>query len=151
MDLDEKYMALALIEAEAAYQENEVPVGAILVMNNEVVGRGHNHRESKNEIHSHAEIEAIEDAAKKLGRWNLEGATLYVTLEPCLMCAGAIIQSKISRLVYGAEDPDRGAIVHTVQSFELYKKDNDPLVSRGILQQECETLLKEFFALQRKS
>ena len=151
MDLDEKYMALALIEAEAAYQENEVPVGAILVMNNEVVGRGHNHRESKNEIHSHAEIEAIEDAAKKLGRWNLEGATLYVTLEPCLMCAGAIIQSKISRLVYGADDVDRGAVVSKLSAFEYFKNDSAPLINRGVKEKECRELLLRFFKETRDS
>ena len=145
MDLDEKYMALALIEAEAAYQENEVPVGAILVMNNEVVGRGHNNRDSKNDIHSHAEIEAIEDTAKKLGRWNLEGATLYVTLEPCLMCAGAIIQSKISRLVYGADDVDRGAVVSKLSAFEYFKHDSAPLINRGVKEKECRELLLNFF------
>ena len=151
MAKDLEYMALALEEAKAAYRENEVPVGAILVMNDMVIGRGHNHRENKNAIHSHAEIEAIEDAAKKLGRWNLEGATLYVTLEPCLMCAGAIIQSKISRLVYGADDLERGAVVSKLSAFEYFKTDACPLVYKGILAEESKQLITSFFEEQRKS
>ena len=145
MDLDEKYMAFAIEEAEAAYRENEVPVGAVLVMNGEIIGRGHNHREAKLAISSHAEIEAIEDAANKLGRWNLEGATLYVTLEPCLMCAGAIVQSKISRLVYGADDVDRGAVRSKLSAFEYFKNDACPLVSRGVKEEECKALIGDFF------
>ncbi|MBP5091254.1 MAG: nucleoside deaminase, partial [Bacilli bacterium] len=139
-----------LEEAKAAYAENEVPVGAILVMNGEVIGRGHNHREKQLEIHSHAEIEAIEEGAKRIGRWNLDGATLYVTLEPCLMCAGAIIQSKISRLVYGADDDERGAVVSRLSAFEYFKGDANPLIYKGILKDECKELLSEFFASQRK-
>ena len=150
MDKDESYMRLALEEAKAAYDEKEVPVGAVLVMNDEVIGRGHNHRESLNAIHSHAEIEAIEDAAKKLGRWNLEGATLYVTLEPCLMCSGAIIQSKISRIVYGADDIERGAVVSKISAFEYFKNDACPLIFRGVLGEECKALISAFFSEQRK-
>ena len=145
------FMKEALKEAEAAFNDGEVPVGAVVVKDGQIIGRGHNRKEAKNDVSSHAEIEAIRAASSYLGSWSLSGCTLYVTLEPCLMCAGAIVQSRISRLVYGAEDIDRGAIVHTVQSFELYKKDNDPLVSRGVLQDECETLLKKFFALQRNA
>ncbi len=150
-DLDLKFMEEALLEAAEAFREGEVPVGAVIVKGGKIIGRGHNQKEKKHDVSSHAEVEAIRNAEKELGDWDLSGATLYVTLEPCLMCAGAIIQSRISRLVYGAEDAERGAIVHTVQAFELYKKDSDPLVSRGILQKECETLLKRFFAEQRKA
>ena len=147
---DVVFMREALEEAKLAFHSGEVPVGAVIVKDGRIIGRGHNEKEAKHDVSSHAEIEAIRNASAAVGSWSLQGTTLYVTLEPCLMCAGAIIQSRIGRLVYGAEDVERGAIAHTVQSFELYKKDNDPLISRGILREECENLLKEFFALQRK-
>ena len=149
-DEDNIFMLEALQEAKLAFSEGEVPVGAIIVKEGKIIGRGHNEKEEKHDVTSHAEIEAIRQAEQALGSWSLSGATLYVTLEPCIMCAGAIVQSRISRLVYGAEDPDRGAIVHALQSFEIFKKDNDPLVTRGVLQQECEDLLNRFFAEQRK-
>ena len=150
MNTDEKFMSMALHEAQLAYDQGEIPVGCVIVADNQIIGRGHNKKEAKHDVTSHAEIEAIRQAEQAAGSWLLSGATLYVTLEPCIMCAGAIIQSRVSRLVYGAEDPDRGAVVHALQSFEIFKKDNDPLVTRGVLQQECEDLLNRFFAEQRK-
>ena len=147
---DAECMRIALEEAEAAFEENEVPVGAIIVLNGQIIGRGHNHREERHDISSHAEIEALKDAARRLGRWDLSGATLYVTLEPCLMCSGAIIQSRVSRLVFGADDPDRGAVVSRVLAFEHFKGDSDPLISRGILEKESKDLLKRFFSKKRE-
>jgi tRNA(adenine34) deaminase len=107
---DESYMKQALLEAQKAEKEGEVPVGAIVVYDNRIVGVGHNQREAKKDISSHAEIEAIKAAEQTLGSWRLPHCTLYVTLEPCLMCASAIAQAGIARLVYGASDLQEGAI-----------------------------------------
>ncbi len=142
---DEELMALAINEAKKAYEENEVPVGAAVVLNDKVIGLGHNKRESKLDISSHAEIEAIKSAAKTLGSWNLEGCTLYVTVEPCLMCSGAILQSNIHRVVYGADDPTMGAVCSRFGAFDDPSFANRPLITKGVLENECKTLIKKFF------
>lgn len=142
---DEFYMKEALREAELAFEAGEVPVGAVLVYEGEIIARGHNQKEEKKDASSHAEIEAIREGERILNRWDLTGCTLYVTLEPCLMCAGAILQSRLSRLVFGADDPQRGAIVSCFNAFEYFKKDSDPLVSRGVLSSSCQDILLKFF------
>lgn len=147
---DEEYMLLALIEAKKAYDEDEVPVGAVIVKDGVIIGKGHNKREKNHDISSHAEIEAIKQAEKTLGDWRLDGAAMYVTLEPCLMCAGAILQSRISKLVFSLRDPKDGAIVSNYFVYDSPSIHQRPLVYSGVLQDECDTLLKKFFESKRK-
>ena len=142
---DERFMLAALEEAQKAYAENEVPVGAVVVLGGEIVGRGHNRREANHDISSHAEIEALKEAAKRLNSWNLRGCTLYVTLEPCVMCSGAILQSGIDRLVYGANDKTMGAVCSHYQIFDDPSAPNRPLITKGVLAQESTKLLTAFF------
>ena len=141
------YMNLALEEAKSALNEGEIPVGAVLVKNDEILAKGHNHRESTSDISSHAEIEVLREAGKRLGTWDLSGCTLYVTLEPCLMCAGAIEQSRISTLVYGADDPAEGAVTSKRAIFD--GKANSLLIYRGIEKERCEAILRDFFYSKR--
>ena len=143
-------MNLALQEAKLAFKEGEIPVGAVLVKDDVLIAKGHNKREKKNDITSHAEIEVLRKTSKKTKNWKLEGYTLYVTLEPCLMCAGAIIQSKISRLVFGCFDKDRGAICSKINSIEEFKLDSPLLVTTSVLEKECQDLINRFFADIRK-
>lgn len=145
----DKYMNAALEEAKIAFEEGEVPVGAIIVKNGEIIGRGHNHRETKNDIASHAEIEAIRDAEQHLGEWSLEGCSLYVTVEPCLMCSGAIKQARITAVYYGADDPSMGAIKSHYHVFDESNVEFDPLVYSGIKEAEASKLMKDFFASRR--
>lgn len=145
MLFDEEMMLLALEEAKKAAEIGEVPVGAIVINENgEIIGRGHNLRESENRPTAHAEIIAIEEAAKKLGSWRLTNCTLYVTLEPCPMCAGAIINSHLKRVVYGAFDENMGACASVTELFEK-KFSWKPLVRSRVLEQECSEILKNFF------
>lgn len=142
---DEQGMSLALLEAEKAYKENEVPVGAIVTLNDEVIGRGHNRREANLDISSHAEIEALKDAAKRLGTWNLKDCTLYVTVEPCMMCSGAILQANVSRVVYGTDDPSMGAVCSHLGAFDDPSFPHRPLLTKGILEKECKEKMESFF------
>ena len=145
---DELYMRLALAEATSALVEGEVPVGAVVVYEDKVIGVGHNSRESGLDISGHAEINALRAAAKARGSWNLEGCTLYVTLEPCLMCAGAIRQSRLSSLVFGAKDEKEGAVL---SKFHVFDQDNaTQAIVHGVLEEECAAMLKRFFANARK-
>ena len=145
---DEEYMRLALEEARLAFDEGEVPVGAVIVKDGVVVSSAHNSRENELDISGHAEINAIRKAEKALGRWTLEGCTLYVTLEPCPMCAGAIKQSRLSSLVFGAKDEEEGAII---SAYHIFDADNGSQnVSFGVLEKECSELLKAFFSAKRK-
>lgn len=146
---DHELMRIALKSAQLTGEKGEVPVGAIIVKDGQVVGSGANEREKKLDISSHAEIEAIREAEKALGRWTLEGCTLYVTLEPCLMCAGAIAQARIDRVVYGARDPKEGAVESHFYVFADPTLKHRPLVTGGVLASECERLLKKFFAVKR--
>jgi len=144
---DEYYMREALKEAKVALSLGEVPVGAVIVKNGEIIGRGHNTRETEVNISGHAEINAIVDAEKRLGRWSLEGCALYVTLEPCLMCSGAIRQSRLCSIVFGASDPAEGAVV---SNHHVFDADNArQTVVRGILQEECAKVLNDFFEAVR--
>lgn len=147
---DEHFMEEALKEARKAFDENEVPVGAVVVLNDAIIGRGHNKREGLLDISSHAEIEALKDAARTIGSWKMEGCTLYVTLEPCLMCSGAILQSKLSRIVYGPKDIKDGGIVSKYYVFDTPCEHERPLINSGVLEEECAAILKDFFVGKRK-
>lgn len=144
---DEKYMLLAIEQAKLARCEDEVPVGAIIVRNGEVVSSAYNTREyGKNALY-HAEIKAIDEACKKLGGWRLVGCTMYVTLEPCPMCAGAIVNSRIERVVYGAPDNKAGAFgtMLNLTDYPLYK----PQIVGGVLKDTCSQMLTDFFKNKR--
>ena len=149
IDAHEFHMAMALREARAAFEEGEVPVGAIIVHREQLIASAHNQREALKDPTAHAEMIAITQAAASLGSWRLEGCRLYVTLEPCPMCAGAIVQARLPIVVYGAADAKAGAC------DSLYTITDDPRlnhrcrVTSGILGDACGAILTEFFALQR--
>lgn len=144
---DERYMRMALTEARQAGEEGEIPIGAVVVTpQGRVVGRGHNLTERLGDVTAHAEMQAITAAAETLGGKYLEGCTLYVTVEPCIMCAGAIGWSHLSRVVYGAADSKRG--YSTIASRSPFHP--KATVTQGILQEECTTLMKDFFKKLRK-
>jgi len=142
--MDNKYMKSALKEAWKAYEKGETPVGAIVVKDGRIIARAHNLRETKKDSIAHAEILAIRKASAKLDAWRLLDCDLYVTLEPCTMCAGAIIQSRIRRVFYGADDPKAGAAGSVIDIFE--KDFNHKVeVYKGIMEEECSEVLKNFF------
>ena len=144
MTRDEDFMKQALSEAMLAYNEKEVPIGAVVVLGDEIVGRGHNRREyGKNALY-HAEIEAINDACKRLGGWRLHRCELYVTLEPCPMCAGAAINARIKRVVFGAYDKKAGSCRSVIDLFSL-PYNHKPGNIGGVLEEECAGLLSRFF------
>lgn len=145
-DNDRKFMLLAIEQAQLARSIGEVPVGAVITdLNHKLISSSHNLRESKQDPTAHAEIIAIRNASEKLKSWRLEGATIYVTLEPCAMCIGAIVLARINRLVFGARDPKAGA-VYSVYRIGTDNKLNHQLeVTEGMCEQECSNLLKEFF------
>lgn len=141
---DEHYMRMALNEALDARDADEVPVGAVIVLNGSIIARGHNMTEMLHDVTAHAEMISITAAASALGAKYLKNCTLYVTLEPCIMCAGALMHAQISRIVYGADDPKKG--------FSLLKKDLFPKnisVEKGVLAEECSQILKDFFKERR--
>ena len=142
--MDEVFMAEALKLAREAFDEGEVPVGCVIVRGTEIVGRGRNRREGVKNALAHAELEAINDACRRLGGWRLWECTLYVTLEPCPMCAGAIVNARIPRVVYGASDQKCGAVRSVCALFDM-KFNHHPAVEAGVLEEECGTLLMEFF------
>ena len=140
------FMKEALKEAKKAYLKEEVPVGCIIVYNNEIIARAHNTRHKNKSALDHAEILAIKKANKKLNAWMLDNATLYVTLEPCAMCAGAIIQSRIKRVVYAASEPKFGSFGSIIDlSDSIYKFNHKVEITKGILENESSLLLKTFF------
>ncbi len=141
---DAYYMGLALKEAKKAALKDEVPVGAIIVLGDKIIAKAYNKRVLKEQTHAHAEMLAIEKANKKVGSWRLEDCKLYVTLEPCPMCAGAIIQSRIKTLVYGAKDPKGGVAGSVINLFDI-KFNHKVEVIGGILEDACSNELKQFF------
>lgn len=147
---DEYYMKLALKQAMKAKQKDEVPVGAIIVKDDVVIARGHNLRESSFDPTSHAEINAIRKACKKMKSWRLEDATMYVTVEPCSMCAGAILWTRIKRVVYGAKDLKGGALGTTYNLYEIKNLNHYPMITSGILEEECSSLISNFFKEKRQ-
>ncbi|WP_134702856.1 tRNA adenosine(34) deaminase TadA [Ammoniphilus sp. YIM 78166] len=148
---DEKYMLLALEEAEKAEAIGEVPIGAVIVRDGEVIGRGYNLRESTKDPTAHAELIAIKRASERLGGWRLLNSTLYVTLEPCPMCAGAIVQSRLDRVVYGVSDPKAGCAGTLMNLLQEERFNHQVQVSSGVLAEKCSGILKSFFQeLRRK-
>ncbi len=151
MAYDEKFMRAAIREAKKAEQKGECPIGAVIVHNGRIVCRAHNLRETKNCATYHAEILAIDKANKKRESWRLEGCDLYVTLEPCIMCAGAIIQSRIKNVYFGAFDKKAGAAGSVVDLFVPNLFNHNVCVTGGILKDECSALLSDFFSQLRKN
>lgn len=142
---DIKWMQEALFEAKKAQEKGEVPIGAVIVHNQRIVGRGHNLRETTQNPLAHAEILAIEEASKMLGAWRLTDCTLYVTLEPCPMCAGAIVQSRITKVVYGTTDIKAGCAGTLMNLLQEPRFNHEAQIKSGVLQSECAILLTDFF------
>ncbi len=147
---DKEFMEQALDLAKEAADEGEVPVGAVVVKDGAVIATGRNRREGARNAMAHAEMEALSGACAAIGGWRLTGCTLYVTLEPCPMCAGAIINARVDRVVYGADDPKAGSCGSLTNLFGL-PYNHSPLVERGVLEEDCAAILKEFFQKLRKT
>ncbi len=150
MNINEKYMKEALKEAQKAYEKLEVPVGAVIVKDGKIIARAYNQKETKFDTTKHAEILAIQKASKKLKSWRLIDCEMYVTLEPCPMCAGAIIQSRIKKVYYGVSDEKTGAVGSKLNLFKDYKFNHNVEVENGILTDKCRELLQNFFIELRK-
>ena len=149
-NIQEKFMKEALKEAKKAYGKLEVPVGAVIVKDGKIIARAHNIKEEKKDTTKHAEILAISKASKKLDSWRLTDCEMYVTLEPCSMCAGALIQSRIKKVCIGTMDEKTGACGSVLNLLEDYTFNHKVKIETGILQEECEELLKQFFKELRK-
>lgn len=147
----EDYMKIALKEAEKAYNELEVPVGAIIVKDGKIIARAYNEKEKKHDTTKHAEILAIQKASKKLKSWRLNDCDMYVTLEPCSMCAGALIQSRIRKVYIGTMDEKTGSCGSVLNLLEDYKFNHKVEVEYNVCKEECEKILKDFFKNLRKS
>lgn len=145
MTVDEKYMRAALNQAKKAYSLGEVPIGCVIVYEDKIIGRGYNRRNTDKSTLAHAEITAIKKASRKIGDWRLEGCTLYVTLEPCQMCAGAIIQARISGVVMGSMNPKAGCGGSVLNILEMPAFNHQAEVRRGVLEEECSSMLTKFF------
>ena len=143
------FMKIALEEAQAAYRDGEVPVGAVLVSEGRVLARTHNSPIMKNDPSAHAELLALRLAGETIGNYRLAGAELYVTLEPCVMCAGAIIQARLSRVIFGVRDPKNGAAVSLYKILTDERLNHQVAITEGILQEECGELLSRFFRRKR--
>lgn len=148
--MQEKFMKEALKEAKKAYDKLEVPVGAVIVKDGKIISRAHNLKETKFDTTNHAEIIAIQKASKKLKSWRLLDCEMYVTLEPCSMCAGAIINSRIKKVYIGANDEKTGAVGSVLNLFEDYKFNHNVEFEKGILKEESEKIIKDFFKKLRK-
>ena len=148
-DTDQRYMAMALDEARAAAAEGEVPIGAVVVCDGEVVARAHNRRETDADPSAHAEFSALVEASRALGRWRLTGCTVYVTLEPCLMCAGLMVNARIDRCVFGASDPKGGALGTLYDVSHDERLNHEFEVTAGVLEDECAEVLRAFFRARR--
>ena len=145
MDIHEKYMKEALKQTKKAYLLGEVPIGCVIVYEGKIIGRGYNRRNTDKNTLSHAEITAIRKAIKKMGDWRLEGCTLYVTLEPCQMCSGAIVQARITEVVMGCMNPKAGCGGSILNILEMPQFNHQVKVTRGILGEECSRMLTTFF------
>ena len=145
MTQDEKYMKEALKQAKKAYELGEVPIGCVIVYQGKIVGGGYNRRNTDKNTLAHAEITAINKASKKIGDWRLEGCTLYVTLEPCQMCAGAIVQARITEVVLGSMNPKAGCGGSILNILEMPEFNHQVQVKRGVLAEECTHMLTTFF------
>jgi len=147
--MDERWMQAAIAEARLALDHGDVPVGAVVVRDGAVVGAGHNEREHRQDPTAHAETLALQAAARRLGSWRLLDTVLYVTLEPCAMCAGAIVLARVPRVVYGTADPKAGAAGSVLDVLAEPRLNHRPAVAGGVLAPECAALLTEFFAARR--
>lgn len=145
---DEEYMEIAYLEALKALQEDEVPIGAIIVHNDQIIAKSYNQRENKNQVIAHAEISAIQKACQYLHSWRLDDCVLYTTLEPCLMCSGAIIQSRIKRVVYGAA-ADKWLSLNKIITLPDKNINHIPFIQGGVLQEKCVQLIKNYFKKKR--
>lgn len=150
MEEKNKFMKQALKEAKKAYEKLEIPVGAVIVKDGKIIAKAHNLKETKTDTTKHAEILAIQKASKKLESWRLLDCEMYITLEPCSMCAGAIINSRIKKVYIGALDEKTGAAGSVLNLFEDYKFNHKVEVEKGVMQEECENILKDFFKMLRK-
>lgn len=146
---DQKYMELALKEAKKAATLDEVPIGAVIVRDGKIIARGYNLREKTLDPTAHAEIVAIRKACKKAKSWRLEGSTIYVTVEPCAMCAGTILWSRIERVVYGAKDLKGGALGTTFDLYQVKNLNHYPNVTSGIMEEECAEIIRNYFKNKR--
>jgi tRNA(adenine34) deaminase len=146
---DEYFMRLALREAERALEHDDIPVGSVVVRDGEVIGSGHNEREIRADPTAHAEVIALRDAARTLGSWRVLDSVLYVTLEPCAMCAGAMVLARIPRVVFGTTDPKAGAAGSVLNVLAEPRLNHRPQVESGLLAEECADLLRAFFASRR--
>jgi tRNA(adenine34) deaminase len=142
-------MRLALREAERALEHDDIPVGSVVVKDGEVIGAGHNEREVRRDPTAHAELIALRDAARALGSWRVLDSVLYVTLEPCAMCAGAIVLARVPRVVFGTTDPKAGAAGSVLNLLAQPRLNHRPQVESGLLAEECAGLLRSFFASRR--
>lgn len=145
MEEKERFMRQAILEARKAEMQKEVPIGAVVVLNGEIIGRGHNLREQSQNATTHAEMEAIQEACQRVGSWRLERAQLFVTLEPCPMCSGAILLSRIEEVYYGAADPKAGTAGTLMNLLQDERFNHQAHIESGILEKECGLLLTEFF------
>lgn len=144
-DMDETYMKEAIRQAKKAYAIGEVPIGCVIVYQGQIIGRGYNRRTTDKNTLAHAELIAIRKASKKMGDWRLEGCTLYVTLEPCQMCSGAIVQSRIPRVVVGCMNPKAGCAGSILNLLDMPQFNHQAELKTGVLEEECSRMMKDFF------
>ncbi|WP_411842926.1 tRNA adenosine(34) deaminase TadA [Salinicoccus sp. HZC-1] len=149
--MHEEFMKHAMAEARKAEAAGEVPIGAVIVHKGEIIARGHNRRESSQNPLTHAEIIAINEASGKIGSWRLEACTLYVTLEPCVMCSGAVVMSRIPHVVYGAKDPKGGTVDSLMSLLEEPRFNHRATVTSGVMEEECSVMLTSFFKKLRET
>lgn len=145
----EKFMKEAIKQAKKAYDKEEIPVGAVIVKDGKIIARGYNKKEEKKDTTQHAEIITIQKASRKIGAWRLQDCEMYVTLEPCAMCTGALIQARLKRVYIGTMDPKTGACGSVLNLLEDYKFNHKVEVETNIMQKECEKILKDFFKYLR--
>lgn len=145
MTQDEKYMRAAIREAKKAYALDEVPIGCVIVQNDKIIARGYNRRNTDKNTLAHAEIAAIRKASKKTGDWRLEDCTMYVTLEPCQMCAGAIVQSRLGKVVIGSMNPKAGCAGSILNLLQMKEFNHQVEMEKGVLEEECSAMLSSFF------
>ena len=148
---DFDFMGLALAEAKQAAAEGEVPIGAVLVLDDEVIAQAHNLREADKDATAHAEMLVIREACRKLGRWRLSGTTMFVTIEPCPMCAGALVMSRVDRVVYGSSDFRAGAVESIFNVVQHPALNHRLMVTAGVRQEECAAVMQAFFRERRRS
>ena len=145
MTQEEKYMKEAIRQAKKAYKIGEVPIGCVIVYEDRIIARGYNRRTTDKNTLAHAEMQAIRKASRVIGDWRLEGCTMYVTLEPCQMCSGALVQSRMTRVVIGCMNPKAGCAGSILNLLEMPEFNHQVIVTRGVLEEECSDLLKQFF------